>query len=143
MNNNVKNLEQLMIELESLHNSVYLLKADISNAITSAQEEQSKPVNKYELSDFMKATIVELLDRFIDGNVFDSLDTSYQKNVYGGGLDIDVTFDLQDIVADQLDSSRSMANNFLDALMNELDNLKEEEEEDEATESGEQQHQDC
>ena len=141
MNNNVKNLEQLMIELESLHNSVYLLKADISNAITSAQEEQSKPVNKYELSDFMKATIVELLDRFIDNNVFDSLDTSYQKNVYGGGLDIDVTFDLQDIVADQLDSSHRMANNFLDALMNELDNLKDEE--DEATESGEQQHQDC
>jgi hypothetical protein len=142
MNNKVKTLEELMIELESLHNTVYTLRADIGDAINSAKEEQSKPVDKYELSDFMKATIVELLDRFIDGNVFDSLDTSYQKNVYGGGLDIDVTFDLQDIVADQLDSSRSMANNFLDALMNELDNLKEEEE-DEATESGEQQHQDC
>jgi hypothetical protein len=141
MNNKVKTLEELMIELESLHNTVYTLRADIGDAINSAKEEQSKPVNKYELSDFMKATIVELLDRFIDNNVFDSLDTSYQKNVYGGGLDIDVTFDLQDIVADQLDSSRSMANNFLDALMNELDNLKDEE--DEATESGEQQHQDC
>jgi hypothetical protein len=139
MNNKVKTLEELMIELESLHNTVYTLRADIGDAINSAKEEQSKPVGKYELSDFMKATIVELLDRFIDGNVFDSLDTSYQKNVYGGGLDIDVTFDLQDIVADQLDSSRSMANNFLDALMNELDNLKEEEE-DEATESGEQQY---
>jgi hypothetical protein len=142
MNNNVKNLEQLMIELESLHNSVYLLKADISNAITSAQEEQSKPVGKYELSDVVKETIVQLLDRFIDKNVFDELDTSYQQNVYGGGLDIDVTFDLQDIVSDQIASSHRMANNFLDELIKELDNLKEEEE-DEATESGEQQHQDC
>ena len=141
MSNKVKALEELMTELESLHNTVYTLRADIGDAINSAKEEQSKPVDKYELSDLMKETIVQLLDRFIDKNVFDSLDTSYQKNVYGGGLDIDVTFDLQDIVADQLDSSRSMANNFLDALMNELDNLKDEE--DEATESGEQQHQDC
>jgi hypothetical protein len=138
----MNNLEQLSERLEKLQFDLVTLKVDLSDAINSAKEEQSKPVGKYELSDFMKATIVELLDRFIDGNVFDSLDTSYQKNVYGGGLDIDVTFDLQDIVADQLDSSRSMANNFLDALMNELDNLKEEEE-DEATESGEQQHQDC
>lgn len=141
MSNKVKALEELMTELESLHNTVYTLRADIGDAINYAKEEQTKPVNKYELSDFMKATIVQLLDRFIDNNVFDQLDTSYQKNVYGGGLDIDVTFDLQDIVADQLDSSRSMANNFLDALMNELDNLKDEE--DEANESGEQQHQDC
>ena len=66
MNNNVKNLEQLMIELESLHNSVYLLKADISNAITSAQEEQSKPVGKYELSDLLRETIEQMLDLFID-----------------------------------------------------------------------------
>ena len=144
MNNNVKNLEQLMIELESLHNSVYLLKADISNAITSAQEEQNKPVGKYELSDVVKETIVQLLDRFIDKNVFDELDTSYQQNVYGAGLDIDVTFDLQDIVSDQIASSHRMANNFLDELIKELDNLKDEEEleehEDEATESGEQQY---
>jgi hypothetical protein len=149
MNNNVKKLEELMIDLESLHNSVYLLKADISNAITSAQdainsaqEEQSKPVDKYELSDFMKATIVQLLDRFIDHNVFDSLDRSHQENVSSGCIDIDITFDLQDIVADQLDSSHRMANNFLDELIRELDELKNNEE-DEATESGEQQHQDC
>lgn len=143
MNNNVKNLEQLMIELESLHNSVYLLKADISNAITSAQEEQNKPVGKYDLSDLMKETIVQLLDRFIDKNVFDELDTSHQQNVYGGGIDIDVTFDLQDIVADQIASSHRLANDFVDELIKELDNLKEQEEEeheDEVTESGEQQY---
>lgn len=147
MNNNVKKLEELMIELESLHNTVYTLRADIGDAINSAKEEQSKPVDKYELSDFMKATIVELLDRFIDKNVFDELDTSHQQNVYGGGIDIDVTFDLQDIVSDQIASSHRLANNFVDELIRELDNLKDEEEleehEDEATESGEQQHQDC
>jgi hypothetical protein len=138
----MNNLEQLSERLEKLQFDLVTLKIDLSDAINSAKEEQSKPVNKYELSDFMKATIVQLLDRFIDNNVFDNLDTSYQKNVYGGGIDIDVTFDLQDIVADELDSSHRMANNFLDELIRELDNLKEEEE-DEATESGEQQHQDC
>jgi hypothetical protein len=94
------------------------------------------------LSDVVRETIVQLLDRFIDHNVFDSLDTSHQQNVYGNGIDIDITFDLQDIVSDQLDSSHRMANNFLDELIKELDNLKEQEAY-EAIESGEQQHQDC
>jgi len=138
----MNNLEQLSERLEKLQFDLVTLKIDLSDAINSAKEEQNKPVGKYELSDVVKETIVQLLDRFIDRNVFDSLDTSYQKNVYGGGIDIDVTFDLQDIVSDQLDSSHRMANNFLDELIKELDNLKEEEE-DEATESGEQQHQDC
>jgi hypothetical protein len=142
MSNKVKALEELMIELESLHNTVYTLRADIGDAINYAKEEQSKPVDKYELSDFMKATIVQLLDRFIDHNVFDSLDRSHQENVSSGCIDIDITFDLQDIVCDQLDSSHRMANNFLDELIRELDELKNNEE-DEATESGEQQHQDC
>lgn len=142
----MNNFEQLSERLEKLQSDLVTLKVDLSDAINSAKEEQSKPVGKYELSDVVKETIVQLLDRFIDHNVFDSLDTSYQKNVYGGGIDIDVTFDLQDIVSDQLDSSHRMANNFLDELIRELDNLKEQEEEeheDEATESGEQQHQDC
>ncbi len=142
MNNNVKKLEELMIELESLHNTVYTLRADIGDAINFAKEEQSKPVDKYELSDLMKETIVELLERFIDKNVFDELDTSYQKNVYGGGIDIDITLDLNDIVCDQISSSHRLADDFVDELIRELDNLKEQEE-DEATESGEQQHQDC
>lgn len=142
----MNNFEQLSERLEKLQSDLVTLKVDLSDAINSAKEEQSKPVGKYELSDVVKETIVQLLDRFIDMNVFDSLDTSYQKNVYGGGIDIDVTFDLQDIVSDQLDSSHRMANNFLDELIRELDNLKEQEEEeheDEATESREQQHQDC
>ena len=139
----MNNFEQLSERLEKLQFDLVTLKVDLSDAINSAKEEQSKPVDKYELSDIVKETILDLLDRFIDTNVFDSLDTSYQKNVYGGGIDIDVTFDLQDIVSDQLDSSNRMANNFLEELIRELDNLKDEEEdehEDEATESGEQQY---
>jgi hypothetical protein len=135
----MNNLEQLSERLEKLQFDLVTLKIDLSDAINSAKEEQNKPVGKYELSDVVKETIVQLLDRFIDRNVFDSLDTSYQQNAYGGGLDIDVTFDLQEIVSDQIDSSHRMANNFLDELIKELDNLKEEEE-DEATESGEQQY---
>lgn len=138
----MNNLEQLSERLEKLQFDLVTLKVDLSDAINSAKEEQSKPVDKYELSDFMKATIVQLLDRFIDHNVFDSLDRSHQENVSSGCIDIDITFDLQDIVCDQLDSSHRMANNFLDELIKELDNLKEQEAY-EAIESGEQQHQDC
>ena len=137
----MNNLEQLSERLENLQFDLVTLKADLSDAINSAKEEQSKPLGKYELSDFMKETIVQLLDRFIDKHVFDSLDTSHQQNVYGGGIDIDITFDLQDIVCDQLDSSHRMSLNFVDELIRELDELKNIE--DEATESGEQQHQDC
>ena len=130
--NNLINIQERMDIMQVELNTLQLL-------INDFNEEQNKPVGKYELSDFMKETIVQLLDRFIDNNVFDNLDTSHQQNVYGGGIDIDITFDLQDIVSNQIDSSHRMANNFLDALINELDNLKEEEE-DEATESGEQQY---
>jgi hypothetical protein len=133
--NNLINIQERMDIMQAELNTLQLLVNDF-------KEEQSKPVDKYELSDVVKETIVQLLDRFIDHNVFDSLDTSHQQNVYGGGIDIDITFDLQDIVSDQLDSSHRMANNFLDELIRELDELKNNEE-DEATESGEQQHQDC
>jgi hypothetical protein len=133
--NNLINIQERMDIMQAELNTLQLLVNDF-------KEEQSKPVGKYELSDVVRETIVQLLDRFIDHNVFDSLDTSHQQNVYGGSIDIDITFDLQDIVADQLDSSHRMANNFLDELIRELDELKNNEE-DEATESGEQQHQDC
>jgi restriction endonuclease S subunit len=135
----MNNLEQLSERLEKLQSDLVTLKVDLSDAINSAKEEQNKPLGKYELSDLMKETIVQLLDRFIDKNVFDELDTSHQQNVYGNGIDIDITFDLQDIVSDQIASSHRLANNFVDELIRELDNLKEQEE-DEATESGEQQY---
>jgi hypothetical protein len=138
----MNNLEQLSERLDSLQSELVRLRVDLSDAIISEKEEQQQ-VDKYGLSDVVKETIIDLLDRFIDKNVFSELDTSYQQNVYGGGIDIDITFDLQDIVSDQLDSSRGMANNFLEELIRELDNLKDEEEdehEDEATESGEQQY---
>ena len=118
----MNNFEQLSERLEQLQSDLVTLKLDLSDAINSAKEEQEKPVGKYEISDVVKETIIDLLDRFIDRNVFSELDTSHQQNVYGGGLDIDITFDLQDIVSDQLDSSRSMADNFLNELIRELDN---------------------
>jgi hypothetical protein len=135
----MNNLQQLSERLENLQFDLVTLKVDLSDAINSAKEEQNKPVDKYELSDFMKETIVQLLDRFIDKNVFDELDTSHQENVYGNGIDIDITFDLQDIVSDQIASSHRLANNFVDELIRELDNLKEQKEY-EAIESGEQQY---
>ena len=138
----MNNLEQLSERLEKLQFDLVTLKVDLSDAINSAKEEQSKPVGKYELSDLMKETIVELLDRFIDNNVFDNLDRDYTVYANGSGCNVEVSLDLNDVVCDQLDSSHRMANNFLDALMNELDNLKDEEE-DEITEQREEQREDC
>jgi hypothetical protein len=138
----MNNLEQLSERLEKLQFDLGTLKVDLSDAINSAKEEQSKPVGKYELSDLMKETIVELLDRFIDNNVFDNLDRDYTVYANGSGCNVEVSLDLNDVVCDQLDSSHRMANNFLDALMNELDNLKDEEE-DEITEQREEQREDC
>jgi hypothetical protein len=133
--NNLINIQERMDIMQAELNTLQLLVNDF-------KEEQSKPVDKYELSDVVRETIVQLLDRFIDKNVFDELDTSHQQNVYGNGIDIDITFDLQDIVSDQIASSHRLANNFVDELIRELDNLKEQEAY-EAIESGEQQHQDC
>jgi hypothetical protein len=130
--NNLINIQERMDIMQAELNTLQLLVNDF-------KEEQNKPVGKYELSDVVRETIVQLLDRFIDKNVFDELDTSHQQNVYGNGIDIDITFDLQDIVSDQIASSHRLANNFVDELIRELDNLKEQEE-DEATESGEQQY---
>ena len=135
----MNNFEQLSERLEKLQFDLVTLKVDLSDAINSAKEEQSKPVDKYELSDLVRETIVQLLDRFIDHNVFDQLDRSHQENVSSGCIDIDITFDLQDIVSDQIASSHRLANDFVDELIRELNELKNNEE-DEATESGEQQY---
>jgi hypothetical protein len=140
MNKNVKTLEELMIELESLHNTVYTLRADIGEAINSAQEEQNKPLGKYELSDLMREIIEQVLDRFIDEHVFDRLDGSYNYNLREGAFDIDVTLDLNDIVCDQISSSHQLANDFVDELVRELNSLKQQ---DEIAEQGDEQHQDC
>jgi hypothetical protein len=133
--NNLINIQERMDIMQAELNTLQLLVNDF-------KEEQSKPVDKYELSDLVRETIVQLLDRFIDHNVFDQLDRSHQENVSIGCIDIDITFDLQDIVSDQIASSHRLANDFVDELIRELDELKNNEE-DEATESGEQQHQDC
>ena len=142
MNKNVKTLEELMIELESLHNTVYTLRADIGEAINSAQEEQNKPLGKYELSDLMREIIEQEMDNFIRAEIIGGLTSDYTGYTNGDGFSIEVNLDLQDVVEDQLDSSHRLASNFIDKLINKLDSLKEQEQ-DEIAEQGDEQHQDC
>ncbi len=134
----MNNLEQLATRLDNLQTSLSLIKYDLENEL----REQQKPTGKYELSELIRETIVQVLDRFIDNNVFDNLDRDYTVYANGSGCSVEVSLDLNDVVCDQLDSSHRMANNFLDELIKELDNLKEEEE-DEAAEQREEQREDC
>jgi hypothetical protein len=129
-----------MNNLTNIKERIDIMQAELNTLKSLAEQSVATP--KYELSDLMKETIVQLLDRFIDDNVFDNLDRDYTVYANGSGCNVEVNLDLNDVVCDQLDSSHRMANNFLDELIRELDNLREQEE-DEATESGEQQHQDC
>ncbi len=129
-----------MNNLINIKERIDIMQAELNTLKSLAEQSVATP--KYELSDLIKETIVQLLDRFIDDNVFDNLDRDYTVYASGSGCNVEVSLDLNDVVCDQLDSSHRMANNFLDELIKELDNLKEQEE-NEATESGEQQHQDC
>jgi hypothetical protein len=126
-----------MNNLTNIKERIDIMQAELNTLKSLAEQSVATP--KYELSDLMKETIVQLLDRFIDDNVFDNLDRDYTVYANGSGCNVEVNLDLNDVVCDQLDSSHRMANNFLDELIKELDNLKEQEE-NEATESGEQQY---
>ena len=140
MSNKVKALEELMTELESLHNTVYTLRADIGDAINYAKEEQNKPTPKYELSDLMREIIEQEIDNFIREHIIGELDCSYTAHASGNGFNVEIDCDLQEIVEDQLPSSHRLATQFMDKLTRELDSLKEQ---DEVTEQGDEQHQDC
>jgi hypothetical protein len=132
--NNLINIQERMDIMQAELNTLQLLVNDF-------KEEQSKPVGKYELSDLLRETIEQMLDLFIDEEIIGSLDSDYREHLSSGSFNVEVDLDLQDIVQDQLPSSHRLASKFTERLMDKLNDLQNEE--DEATESGEQQHQDC
>lgn len=137
----MNNLEQLATRLDNLQTSLSLIKYDLENELKK-QEEQNKPLGKYELSDLMREIIEEEIDNFIRDEIIGGLTSDYTGYTRGDGFSIEVNVDLQEVVEDQLDSSHRLASKFIDKLINELDSLKEQEQ-DETTEQGDEQHQDC
>lgn len=137
----MNNLEQLATRLDNLQTSLSLIKYDLENELKK-QEEPNKPLGKYELSDLMREIIEEEIDKFIRDEIIGGLTSDYTGYTRGDGFSIEVNVDLQEVVEDQLDSSHRLASKFIDKLINELDSLKEQEQ-DETTEQGDEQHQDC
>jgi hypothetical protein len=132
----MNNLEQLATRLDNLQTSLSLIKYDIENELKKKEE----PTPKYELSDLMREIIEQEMDNFIRDEIIGGLTSDYTGYTRGDGFSIEVNVDLQEVVEDQLDSSHRLATKFMDKLINELDSLKEQ---DEATEQGDEQHQDC
>jgi len=130
----MNNLEQLATRLDNLQTSLSLIKYDLENEL----KKQETP--KYELSDLMREIIEQEIDNFIREEIIGNLDCSYTANASGNGFNVEIDCDLQEIVEDQLPSSHRLATQFMDKLTRELDSLKEQ---DEVTEQGDEQHQDC
>jgi hypothetical protein len=128
------NLEQLATRLDNLQTSLALIKYDLENEL----KKQETP--KYELSDLMKETIQNAVDNFIRYHILDNLDSSYTVYASGDYCNVEMNIDLQEIVEDQMRSPYKLAEDFMTELQKELDTLKEE---DETTEQGDEQHQDC
>jgi hypothetical protein len=133
----MNNLEQLATRLDNLQTSLSLIKYDLENAL----KEQENPTPKYELSDLMREIIEQEIDNFIREEIIGNLDCSYTTHARGNGFNVEIDFDLQEIVEDQLPSSHRLATEFMDKLTRELDSLKDKE--NETTEQGDEQHQDC
>ena len=132
----MNNLEQLATRLDNLQTSLSLIKYDLENEL----KKQEEPTPKYVLSDLMREIIEQEIDNFIREEIIGGLDCSYTAHARGDGFSVEIDCDLQEIVEDQLDSSHRLATKFMDKLISELDNLKQQ---DEVTEQGDEQHQDC
>jgi hypothetical protein len=88
----------------------------------------------------MREMIEQEIDNFIREEIIGNLDCSYTAHARGDGFNVEIDCDLQEIVEDQLDSSHRLATKFMDRLINELDSLKEQE--NEITEQREEQRED-
>ena len=124
--------------MNNLKERIDIMQAELN--ILKSLAEQATATPKYELSDLMREIIEQEIDNFIREEIIGGLDCSYTAHASGNGFNVEIDCDLQEIVEDQLDSSHRLATKFMDKLISELDNLKQQ---DEVTEQGDEQHQDC
>jgi hypothetical protein len=124
--------------MNNIQERIDIMQAELN--ILKSLAEQATATPKYELSDLMREIIEQEIDNFIREEIIGGLDCSYTAHARGDGFNVEIDCDLQEIVEDQLDSSHRLASKFMDKLISELDNLKEQ---DEVTEQGDEQHQDC
>jgi len=124
--------------MTNIQERIDIMQAELN--ILKSLAEQAVVTPKYVLSDLMREIIEQEIDNFIREEIIGGLDCSYTAHARGDGFSVEIDCDLQEIVEDQLDSSHRLATKFMDKLISELDNLKQQ---DEVTEQGDEQHQDC
>jgi hypothetical protein len=129
-----------MNNLTNIKERIDIMQAELNTLKSLAEQATATP--KYELSDLMKETIQNAVDNFIRYHILDDLDSSYTVYASGDYCNVELNIDLQEIVEDQMRSPYKLAEDFMTELQKELDNLKEQEQ-DEVTEQGDEQHQDC
>jgi hypothetical protein len=124
--------------MTNIQERIDIMQAELN--ILKSLAEQAVVTPKYVLSDLMREIIEQEIDNFIREEIIGGLDCSYTAHARGDGFSVEIDCDLQEIVEDQLDASHRLATKFMDKLISELDNLKQQ---DEVTEQGDEQHQDC
>jgi hypothetical protein len=129
-----------MNNLTNIKERIDIMQAELNTLKSLAEQATSTP--KYELSDLMKETIQNAVDNFIRYHILDDLDSSYTVYASGDYCNVELNIDLQEIAGDQMRSPYKLAEDFMTELQKELDSLKEQEQ-DETTEQGDEQHQDC
>jgi hypothetical protein len=129
-----------MNNLTNIKERIDIMQAELNTLKSLAEQATATP--KYELSDLMREIIEQEMDNFIRDEIIGNLDDSYTAHARGDGFNVEIDCDLQEIVEDQLPSSHRLATQFMDKLTRELESLKEQEQ-DETTEQGDEQHQDC
>ena len=120
------NLEQLATRLDNLQTSLALIKYDLENAL----KEQEKPQVEtpwYDFTDEQKENLGEIVRNFID-NLTSNM-RSVDIDLSEGNVNVNITLDLQDLIYDAL--PYGISDKFIEYL------------EDEITEQGDKQHQDC
>lgn len=129
-----------MNNLTNIKERIDIMQAELNTLKSLAEQATATP--KYELSDLMKETIQNAVDNFIRYHILDDLDSSYTVYASGDYCNVELNIDLQEIAGDQMRSPYKLAEDFMTELQKELDSLKEQEQ-DETTEQGDEQHQDC
>ena len=117
---NTEKLNNLETRLEYLSDNIAMFKQELQEY---KDEQVSKP--SFELSPEIIQLIKDTFNDFVENNVIGYLDTSYSANVNSGAFDIDINFDLQDLVTDALPSIYRLSNDFIDELVNELTSKQE------------------
>jgi hypothetical protein len=128
-----------MNNLINIQERIDIMQAELN--ILKSLAEQATATPKYVLSDLIREVIEQEMDNFIREEIIGNLDCSYTAHARGDGFSVEIDCDLQEIVEDQLESSHRLASKFIDKLINELDSLKQQEE-NETTEQREEQRED-